>query len=100
MRLKGDLESRREIEAGLGSLGRLKILGALAGGKEFLTKYALERDTGLKPVDVRSNLKVLVEIGWVEEYRYQPRKYRLNLENPNVAHLVHFLNETRYIARA
>ncbi len=99
MRLREDLERRREIETGLGTLGRLKILGALAKDKGFLTKYALERATGLKPVDVRNNLKILVEIGWVKEYKYQPRKFSLNLEKPNVAHLLEFLTKTGYVCR-
>jgi hypothetical protein len=36
------------------------------------TKYSLEKSTRLKPVDVRADLKTLVEIGWVKEYPYQP----------------------------
>ncbi|MFQ5710979.1 MAG: hypothetical protein ACE5GD_04270 [Candidatus Geothermarchaeales archaeon] len=89
---------RERIERGMGSRGRLRILGELAKDTEkYFTRYSLERLTGLKPVHVRADLKVLVELGWVKEYPYRPRKYRLNLEDEEVAHIVRFLREIRYI---
>ncbi|NIN53561.1 MAG: hypothetical protein GTN80_10660 [Nitrososphaeria archaeon] len=91
-------EIRERIEKGIGSRGRLRILGELAKDTEkYFTKYSLERLTGLKPVHVRAGLKVLVELGWVEEYIYRPRKYRINLEDEDVDHIIRFLKVIRYI---
>lgn len=61
-----DRKAHRQFEECFGSVGRLRILQALASSPaQNQTKYALERVTGLKPVDVRRNLRVLVETGWV-----------------------------------
>jgi Fic family protein len=81
----------------LGSVGRLKILRVLVEKPdEAVTKYSLEKSTKLKPVDVRADLKVLVEVGWVKEYPYQPRTYKINLENELVKHFSKFFQEIRY----
>jgi len=54
----------REVEAGLGSVGKIRILKVmLEKPGQVFTKYGLERETGLKPVDVRSDLKALIKIG-------------------------------------
>jgi hypothetical protein len=57
-----------DIEVGLGSPGRIRILRIMVKRPgECFTKYVLERLTGLKPVDVRRDLRVLVGLGWVKE---------------------------------
>lgn len=72
----------KEIERGLGSVGRLRMLKRMIEKPNgYFTKYALERETGLKPTDVRSNLEVLIELNWVKEYNYDPKTYRINMEN-------------------
>lgn len=87
----------KDIERGLGSVGRIRILRRMIeSSDEFFTKYALERRTGLKPVDVRSNLKVLVELDWVKEYPYDPRTYRVNMENETVRLLAEFFRKVKY----
>ncbi len=74
-----------DIEAGLGSPGRLRILREMIKkSEEYFTKYALEKATGLKPIDVRKNLRILVKIGWVEETPYKPKTYRIKMENDAV----------------
>jgi hypothetical protein len=66
--------SWEEIELGLGSVGKLRILRVmLEKPNEAFTKYALEKATKLKPVDVRTNIRALVEVEWVKEYPY-PKK--------------------------
>ena len=60
------MDTEKTIEAGLGSSGRLKLLRYLSRNPEGMTKYAIEQ-SGLRYGDVTANLRVLVEIGWVEE---------------------------------
>lgn len=96
------LEKRRniweEVEQGLGGIGKLKILRLmLEKSNEAFTKYGLEKATGLKPVDVRTNLKTLVNLGWAKEYSYEPKTYKINLENEIVRHLSKFYQEIRYL---
>ncbi|MFQ6094829.1 MAG: hypothetical protein ACE5NN_01680 [Candidatus Bathyarchaeia archaeon] len=87
----------KDIEKGLGSVGRIRILREMIENPdEFLTKYALERRTGLKPVDVRNNLKILVELGWVKEYPYDPRTYTVNMENEAVKLLAEFFSKVKH----
>jgi DNA-binding transcriptional ArsR family regulator len=89
---------REEIETGLGNKNRLKILRLLAKDENALfTKYAIQKLTRLNPRDVRSNVKLLVEINWVKELPYEPLKYGINLEHPSVRHLLDFFHKTRYI---
>jgi Fe2+ or Zn2+ uptake regulation protein len=86
-----------EVEAGLGSAGKIRILRVMLDKPDqVFTKYALERETGLKPVDVRSNLKTLMEIGWVKEHRYDPKTYEVNMENPVVKHLHDFFKRIKH----
>jgi len=85
-----------EVEQGLGGVGKLKILRVMLDkSNEAFTKYALEKATKLKPVDVRTNLKTLVKLGWVKEYPYQPRTYKINLENEIVKHISKFFREIK-----
>lgn len=80
-----------DIEAGLGSPGRIRILRVLLRRPgECFTRYALERLTGLKPVDVRRDLSVLVGLGWVRENPYDPRTYEINMDNEVVKVIAEF----------
>jgi hypothetical protein len=86
------------IEKGLGSVGKLKLLRVMLEKPEkAFTKYGLEKATGLKPINVRTNLRILVEIKWVKEYVYKPRTYKINLENRIVEHLSEFLRKIKYL---
>jgi DNA-binding transcriptional ArsR family regulator len=86
-----DEDIQRLVEEGLGSPSRLRILRILSSGEEASqTKYGLERKTGLKPVDVRKHLKILVETGWVKEHEFDPPVYTVNLENQKARFLVDF----------
>jgi len=94
-----DEDVQKIVEEGLGSPSRLRILRILTSGEEqSQTKYGLERKTGLKPVDVRRHLKVLVETGWVKEHDYEPPFYTLNLDNPKAKLLVDFFKKIGYLA--
>ncbi|MFH0748634.1 MAG: winged helix-turn-helix domain-containing protein [Candidatus Bathyarchaeota archaeon] len=93
-----DDEVRRLVEEGLGSASRLRILYVLASNKAASqTKYGIERSTGLKPVDVRKHLKILVDTGWIKENRYNPPTYTLNLDNPKTGCLVDFFKKIGYM---
>jgi len=87
----------RDIEKiieGLGSVGRLKILRALASGETpSQTKYGLEKATGLTPVYIRRHLKILVNTGWVKEYNYNPQVYMLCLDDLKTRSLVEFFKK-------
>lgn len=83
-----------EVEAGLGSVGKIRILRVMfEKPNQVFTKYGLQRNAWLKPVNVRSDLKTLVEIGWVKEHQYDPKTYELNMENPVVKHLHDFFKQ-------
>ena len=90
------MDTEKTIEAGLGSSGRLKLLRYLSRNPEGMTKYAIEQ-SGLRYGDVTANLRVLVEIGWVEELPTQPRKYRINLDNGIVNALIEFFQKSGYL---
>jgi hypothetical protein len=84
------------IEAGLGSAGRIRMLRTMIGKpNDYFTKYALEKATGLKPLDVRNGLKVLVELGWVEEHPCDPKTYRINMENETVKLIADFFKKLK-----
>lgn len=98
MRPEKRLDMWKKVEEGLGSIGKLRILRVLLEeSNEAFTKYGLEKATGLKPVDLRANLKSLVNLGWVKEYLYQPRTYKISLENEVVKHISKFFREIKYL---
>lgn len=84
----------KQVEKGLGSVGRLRILCALASSEvPSQTKYSLERVTGLKPIGVRNHLKILTNTGWVKKYDYNPPVYTLNLDEPKARFLMDFFKK-------
>lgn len=86
-----------ELEVALGTVGRLRILKELASRpNQPITKYQLEKLTGLKPVDVRKDLEALIQIGWVKEHPYRPKKYEINTENQKAKHLTEFFQKMEY----
>ena len=83
-----------EVEKGLGSPVKLRILKVLASG-EALTKYELLKKVPAKPTELRRHLKELLEIGWVEELHYATvRKYRINAEKKALKHIIALFKET------
>jgi len=89
---------KKAIEEGLSSIGRLRILRALASREVAShTRYGLRRITGLKAEDVNKHLKVLVETGWVKQYDFNPPVYTLNADNPKTKILLEFFEKTGYL---
>lgn len=90
------MESKEIIETGLGSIGKVKIIRALAEENKLATIYLLHKKTHLKRDDIKSNLNDLVKIGWVNQTKYANVMYGLNRENKYVNRLVEFFNEVGY----
>lgn len=85
------------IETGLGSVGKVKILKALAEENKLATIYVLHKKTHLKRQDIKSNLDDLVKIGWVTQTKYANIMYGVNRENKYVIKLLQFFNDVGYI---
>jgi DNA-binding transcriptional ArsR family regulator len=90
------MESKEIIETGLGSIGKVKIIRALAEENKLATIYLLHKKTHLKRDDIKSNLNDLVKIGWVNQTKYANVMYGLNRENKYVDRLVEFFKEVGY----
>jgi response regulator of citrate/malate metabolism len=91
------LNAKDTLEKGLGSLGKIKLVKALAEEDRMMTIYSLHKKTHLKRDDIKRNLKDLVEIEWVIEEKLANVLYRLNRQNENVQHLLTFFKNVEYI---
>ena len=85
------------IEKGLGGLGKIKLIKALAEEDRLMTIYSLHKKTHLKREDIKRNLNDLIEIEWVKEEKLANVLYRLNRQNENVQHLLTFFKNVEYI---
>lgn len=91
--------SREIIETGLGGIGKIKIIRALAEENKLATVYVLHKKTHLKREDIKNNLNDLVSIGWVTQSKYANVMYGINRENRYVSRLIEFFNEAGYIGQ-
>ena len=91
------LNGKDIIEKGLGGLGKLKLIKALAEEERMMTIYSLHKKTHLKREDIKRNLIDLIDIDWVREEKLANVLYRLNRQNENVQHLLTFLKNVEYI---
>ncbi len=91
------LNGKDIIEKGLGGLGKLKLIKALAEEERMMTIYSLHKKTHLKREDIKRNLSDLIDIDWVREEKLANVLYRLNRQNENVKHLLTFLKNVEYI---
>ena len=89
----------RTIETGLGSIGKIKIVKALAEENKMATVYLLHKKTGLKRDDIKNNLDDLIKIGWVKQAKYASITYGLNSENEQVATVVRFFRDMGYVGQ-
>ncbi len=85
------------VEQGLGSIGKIKILRALAEERKLLTVYGLHKKTHLKREDIKRNLSELIKIEWVIEQKISNSLYSINRENKYMQRLVLFFYEIGYI---
>jgi predicted transcriptional regulator len=93
------LNSKEVIEKGLGGLGKLKIIKALAEEDRMMTVYGLHKKTHLKREDIKRNLKDLMEIGWVDEEKLGNVLYKINRQDGYVRHLISFFRDVEYLSQ-
>ena len=88
-----------EVEKGLGSAGKLKIVRLLmTNPNDAFTRYAIGKSVPLDPVSIRNDLKTLVEIRWVIEMKVQHlSKYSLNLDKYTVRRLFECFRDVGYL---
>jgi len=91
------MDSKEEIEKGIGSLGKIKIIKALAEESKLATIYLLHKKTHLKRDDIKKNLDDLVNIGWVRQSKYANVMYSINSNNRLVSLFVAYLKEIGYM---
>lgn len=94
------LSSKEIIETGLGSIGKIKIIRALAEEGKLATVYVLHKKTHLKREDIKNNLDDLVRIGWVTQSKYANVMYGINRENSYVSRLIEFFSDVGYIGQS
>jgi len=77
----------------------LRILKLLMKRPDHVfTRYEIKKKTSLSPSDIKSNFKILVEIGWVKEFKFQHiQKYCINLDNKLVKDFSEFFRRIWYI---
>lgn len=87
------------LEVALGSVGRLRILKCLLSSSKPLTKYAIQKATGLKSIDVKRDLEKLASIGWLIVIRNPraPDKYVVNRASEVVKALEALFRAAGYI---
>ncbi|MDQ3884478.1 MAG: hypothetical protein M3239_03425 [Thermoproteota archaeon] len=93
------INSKQIIEIGIGSIGKIKIMKALAEENKLTTIYGLHKKTHLKREDIKSNIADLVNIGWVNQIRYANVMYEINKENMYVSELIGFFKSVGYIGQ-
>lgn len=93
------MSSRQIIEIGLGSIGKIKIIKALAEENKLATVYVLHKKTHLKREDIKNNVSDLVKIGWVTQSKYANIMYGINRDNKYVNELIEFFNDVGYMGQ-
>ena len=93
------MSSKEIIETGLGTIGKVKIIRALANEGKLVTVYVLHKKTGLKREDIKNNLDDLVRIGWVTQTKYANVMYGINRQNKYVNPLVGFFSDVGYVGQ-
>jgi DNA-binding transcriptional ArsR family regulator len=89
-------DNKKIIEIGLASIGKIKIMKALAEENKLATIYLLHKKTHLKREDIKNNVSDLVKIGWVTQSKYANIMYGINRENRYVKELIEFFNRIGY----
>jgi DNA-binding transcriptional ArsR family regulator len=92
-----EMNSKQIIETGLGSIGKIKIIKALAEENKLATIYVLHKKTHLKREDIKNNISDLLKIGWVTQSKYANIMYGINRDNRYVRELIEFFNNVGYI---
>ncbi len=91
------MDPKDVIEIGIGGLGKVKIIKALAEESKLATVYLLHKKTHLKRQDIKNNLDDLIKIGWVRQSKFANVMYSINIENNYVVRFVAYLREVGYV---
>jgi DNA-binding transcriptional ArsR family regulator len=91
------ISTKQMIETGLGSIGKIKIIKALAEENKLATIYVLHKKTHLKREDIKNNIADLLKIGWVTQSKYANMMYGINRDNTYVSDLIEFFKNVGYI---
>ncbi|MGI0037377.1 MAG: hypothetical protein ACRD99_03370 [Nitrososphaera sp.] len=91
------MKDKEDVETGIGSLGKIKIIKALAEESKLATIYLLHKKTHLKRDDIKKNLDDLVRIGWVRQNKYANVMYSINPGNRPVSLFIDYLKQVGYI---
>lgn len=92
-----EFDTKTIIELGIGSIGKIKILKALAEENKMVTIYLLHKKTGLKRENIKRNLEDLITIGWVLAKKMVNTMYILNRDNEYVKNTLIFFANIGYI---
>ena len=95
-----DYDSKTIIENGIGTIGKIKIIKALAEENKMVTIYVLHKRTGLKREDIKRNLKDLRSIDWIKEKKMVNTMYLLNKDNEYVNAILGFFAHVGYIGQS
>lgn len=95
-----DYDSKTIIENGIGTIGKIKIIKALAEENKMVTIYVLHKRTGLKREDIKRNLKDLRSIDWIKEKKMANTMYLLNKDNEYVNAILSFFAHVGYIGQS
>lgn len=93
------MNSKQIMEIGLGSIGKIKILKALAEENKLATIYVLHKKTHLKREDIKNNIRDLMKIGWITQSKYANVMYGINRDNKYVSELIEFFHDVGYIGQ-
>jgi hypothetical protein len=87
-----------DIEQGVGSVGKLKILRLLlTNPSHAFTRYEIGKKVPNDPVSIRNDLAILTRLNWVTHYKIQHLdKYAINVEHETVRALSEFFRAVRY----
>jgi len=91
--------SEHPIEVALGSIGRIRILRSLMLADKPMTRYALQKVTGLKSRDLKKDLDKLASLGWIKVIRgpRAPDKYVINRDLAEVKILEELFKTAGYL---
>jgi DNA-binding HxlR family transcriptional regulator len=90
------LNTNKIIEEGIGNKLNIRIIKALANGE--LSKYSIEKKTGIRSRNLNKKLKKLKDLEIINEYKYNGiKKYSLNYKNNIIKKFLEFLIEVKYI---
>lgn len=93
------MKVKQIMEIGLGSIGKIKIIRALAEENKLTTIYVLHKKTHLKREDIKTNVNELVKIGWINQRKYANVMYAINKENKYITELIRYFKDVGYIGQ-